>query len=282
MVERRVYETDLTDAQWELVEPALWRNGTWGRPREVELREVVNAIFYLVRTGCQWRFLPHDFPHPSTVRYYFYKWRDDGTWDLLNDLLREETRTEAGREPEPTAGSVDSQTVKTTEAGGERGYDGGKKVNGRKRQSCVDTMGNLLGVLVHPADWSDQEGAAWLLPTVFMKFPTLRKLWADQSYQGEFEDDVREAFGVDLDIVKREPGQRGFVVQPRRWVVERSFSWYSKNRRLSKDYERLCSVSEVMVTIASIQVMLRRLRPNLNIDPPYQPYQRKSNRNKAA
>jgi putative transposase len=252
----------LTDAQWHHVQDLLPPNSGVGRPTEVELREIVNGILYMLRTGCQWTMLPHDLPHPSSVRYYFKKWRDDGTWEDIHTRLRERVRVAAGRQPQPTAGILDSQTVKTTEAGGERGWDGNKKINGRRRHALVDTMGCLLGVLVCRADVTERDAAFLLLGFIILYFPLLCKIWTDQGYTGDIQDDVRAAYGIEMEAVSKPPGQKGFVPQPRRWVVERFFGWLNRCRRLSKDYEHDPDSSETWIYIASIHRMLRCLAPD--------------------
>ncbi len=260
---RRAYPTDLTDAQWDLIHDLIPPNAGTGRPTEVDLREVINGILYLLRTGCQWAMLPHDLPHPSLVRYYFKKWRDDGTWEAIQTRLRERVRVRAGRNVQPSAGIVDTQSVKTTEVGGERGFDGNKKINGRKRHVLVDTMGCLLGVLVCRADITDREGLLLLLGLVVLSYPLLKKIWADQNYTGDIRDTVASAHGIDLEVVYKVPQQRGFVPLPRRWVVERFFGWLNRERRLSKDYEHDVEYSEAWIHVASISRMLRYLAPNL-------------------
>lgn len=259
---RRGYSTDVTDAQWQAVEPLLrprtGRRGA-GRPPVVDLLRVLDARFYQNRTGCQWRLLPHDFPAWGAVRYYFDKWQQDGTWERVNDGLRRAVRWEAGREPEPTAGVIDSQSVKSTEVGGDHGYDGRKKVNGRKRHIVVDTEGNLLRVWVSTAKLSDREAVWWWLEVVCAAIPTMRKLFADQGYTGAIEQWAQEQCGIVLDIIKKKKGQAGFVLLPRRWVVERTFAWLGRNRRLAKDYEQVTECSETWIYLASIRLLLTRL-----------------------
>jgi putative transposase len=219
----------------------------------------LNAIFYIVRSGCTWRMLPHDLPPWKTVYHYFRLWRKDGTWERINSALRVEVRVAAGREPEPSAAVIDSQSVKTTETPGVRGYDAGKKVNGRKRHLLVDTLGLVLMVVVHAANIQDRDGARLLLEKARGRFPRLRLIWADGGYTGKLVDWVKTLCLWVLEIVKRSDDVKGFQVLPHRWVVERTFGWLGRYRRLSKDYEGLPESSEAMIYIAMIHLMVRRL-----------------------
>jgi len=261
---RRAYPTDLSEAQWLILEPLLLPllclSGR-GRPRQVDLREVVNAINYVLRTGCAWRLLPHDFPAWQTVYGYFRRWRDSGLWEKLNDALREQVRQQAEREREPSAAIMDSQSVKTSAVAGERGFDAGKKVKGRKRHILVDVLGLLLAVYVHPADIQDREGAKGLLERAKAKgFPRLQLIWADGGYSGLLLAVwALLATGWLLTIVERAAGQVGFQVLPRRWVVERTLAWLGRYRRLSKDYEVLPQTSEAWIYAAMVNLMLKRL-----------------------
>jgi putative transposase len=224
------------------------------------MRQAVNAMFYVVRTGCQWENLPKDYPNHNSVYYHYRKWCKDGTWRRMNRALRKRERRQSGRNEDPSAGAIDTQSVKTTEAGGERGYDAGKRINGRKRHIAVDTVGNLLDVVVHAAGIQDYHGAKPLLLKVTETVTTLKKIWADGIYKnGGLVDWVHETLGIILEVVERPPEQVGFQVLPRRWVVERTFAWLGRYRRLSKDYERCTKSSEGVVYIASIHTMMRRI-----------------------
>jgi putative transposase len=254
------YTSDLTDTEWNLIAHCFPKLGKLGRPREHTYRELLNAIFYLTKTGCQWRNLPAHFPPWATVYHYFRCWKNNGLWVAVHTHLREHVRLMVGRKRRASAAIIDSQSVKSTECSDERGYDAGKKINGRKRHILVDTLGLLLWVMVLPANVQDRDGAKQLLAACFAAAPhgRVKHIWADGGYTGALLAWGRKVWRCTIEVVKRTE-LHTFKVLPRRWVVERTFGWLGRYRRLSKDYERQAKTGETIVYLAMIRLMLARL-----------------------
>jgi putative transposase len=258
---RKPYPTDLSDAEWTRLRSYLPSLKAESRLRTHSLRDVLDAIFYIVRSGCAWRLLPHDFPPWSTVYYHFRRFRLSGLWSLILKVVRADERKRVGKDPQPTAAIIDSQSVKTVgESAHPSGYDAHKNVKGRKRHLLVDTLGLPLSIHVTPADVQDRVGAHLLLAGLGPLVPRLKKIWADGAYSGkELAKWCEEQGGWELEVVERDKEAKGFEVLPKRWIVERTFGWLRRDRRLTKDYERKVQTSETLIEVAMIRLILGRL-----------------------
>lgn len=261
--DRPRYPSDVTDEQWLMIAPLLPPPSTDGRPEKHPRREIVNAIFYVLRTGCAWRQLPHDLPPWQTVYWYFKRWRDDGTVTHIHDALRDRLRDTAGRDPMASAGIVDAQSVKAADTVGRqtRGYDAGKRVNGRKRHVVVDTLGLLLVMVVTAANIQDRDGGARVLERLRFAMPSVATIFADGGYAGRLVAYARQRLRIAVEVVRKPADQQGFAVLPRRWVVERTLGWIVRCRRLDHDYERLPATAAAWTKWAMIGIMTRRLAP---------------------
>lgn len=257
----KIYPTDLTDSQWNHIKELFPAPKATGRPRVVDFRSIVNGVLYLVCTGCQWRFVPVNYGKWQTVYYYFARWQKSGVWFRIHETLRARVRRKKGRHKHPSAGALDSQSVKTTAVPSSRGFDAAKKIQGRKRHLLVDTLGLVMAVCVTTACVQDRDGLRRLLRLFGIHRKKLRKVWVDGGYRGAVIDWVKARFRYSLEVVLRTDDGKGFLVLPKRWIVERTFAWLNNHRRLSKDYERFTKTSETIIQIAMIRLMLRRLKP---------------------
>lgn len=254
------YASGTTDPEWAVLEPLLPPARRLGRPRLWDRRQIVNAILYVLATGCQWRALPRDFPPRSTVQGYFYRWRTDGTWDWINARLVGKARQSLSRNLAPSAGIIDSQSAPTTESGGPRGIDAGKRIKGRKRHIVTDTEGFVIASQVHAANIQDPHGAVPLLGELRRRFPKLRHIFADRVYRGpQLRAAIDHCGPWTIEIVERPSGVKGFQLLPRRWVVERTFAWLGRSRRLAKDFEATIESATAWLLLASIRLLFRRL-----------------------